>query len=242
MVPRVAAAPLDRGELMTLASHLFSAAERAAIDKTIESAEQSTRGEIVAVVASASGRYDRAEDLFGLLLALLGLVALWCLQPCLAGFTGADWETDAVSPLLLLAQMVTVFVLFGIGAWAAARWPLLRAPFASDVEMQKEVERRALEVFQQQRLRATTGATGVLIYVSLFEHKVRVVGDDAISAKLQAADWQAVCGRVIVGMKAGTPAQGLQAAIVLAGELLSRHFPRAADDRNELPNRLVLID
>ena len=226
---------------MTLASHLFSAAERAAIDKAIESAERSTSGEIVAVVASASGRYDRAEDLFGLLLALLGLVALWCLQPCLPA-ADAGWDAGAASPLLLLAQIVTVLVLFGAGSWAAARWPVLRAPFAGGAEMQKEVERRALEVFQQQRLRATAGATGVLIYVSLFEHKVRVVGDDAISARLQASDWQAVCDRVIAGMKAGTPAQGLQAAIALAGELLSRHFPRAADDRNELPNKLVLID
>ena len=227
---------------MTLASHLFSATERQMIDGAIESAERSTSGEIVAVVASASGRYDRAEDLFGLLLALLGLVALHCLQPCLAVYTGAGWDAQAASPLLLLAQLVTVLVLFGAGNWAAARWTVLRAPFVSKAEMQKEVERRALEVFQQQRLRATTGATGVLIYVSLFEHQVRVVGDDAISAKLQATDWQAVCDRVITGMKAGTPAQGLQAAIALAGELLSRHFPRVSDDRNELPNKLVLLD
>lgn len=221
---------------MPLASHLFSATERQAVDAAITTAERDTSGEIVVAVASASGRYDRAEDLFGLLLALLGLCGLWLAQPAL------DSGWDSASPLLLLVQLATVLLLFGAGSHAAARWPLLRAPFVPRNELDQEVERRAREVFQQYRLRATRGGTGVLIYVSLFEHRVRVLGDDPIAAKLQAGDWQAICNRIVQGLRSRDPARGLQAGIALAGELLARHFPRQAGDLDELPNRLVLID
>lgn len=214
------------------------------IDQAIEEAERNTSGEIVVAVASASGRYDRAEDLFGLTLALIGLTALWCLQPQISSLFSVEsgWSTGELSPQILVIQLMTVLALFNAGTWAAARWTVLRAPFVRNAEMQQDVDRRALEVFQQQRLRATTGTTGVLIYISLFERRVRVVGDDAISRKLTPADWQSICDRIIEGMNRKTPTQGLRGGIELAGELLARHFPRAADDQNELPNRLVLID
>jgi uncharacterized membrane protein len=71
---------------------------------------------------------------------------------------------------------------------------------------------------------------------------VRVVGDDAIEAKLTPQDWQAVCDLVVAGMKTGQAAEGLEGGIRKAGELLSRHFPIRPDDVDELPNTLVLID
>jgi putative membrane protein len=44
------------------------------------------------------------------------------------------------------------------------------------------------------------------------------------------------------GIRNGRAADGLIQAIEHAGELLSQHFPRGADDRNELINELKLID
>ena len=107
--------------------------------------------------------------------------------------------------------------------------------------MREEVERRALEAFQRNRVRTTAGGTGVLIYVSLYEHMVRVVGDDA-TAFITQQDWEAVCDLVVQGMKSGRAAEGLAQAIHKAGELLARHCPLQPDDVNELTNELVLID
>ena len=108
--------------------------------------------------------------------------------------------------------------------------------------MREEVGRKALEAFHQFRIRGTQGATGVLIYVSLYEHNVRVLGDEAISEKLKQQDWDDVCNLVVEGMKSKQPAEKLVEAIEICGQLLAEHFPIEEDDQNELPNKLQLID
>lgn len=80
------------------------------------------------------------------------------------------------TPTLGLAAVIAIIVAgFLVGATLATRFPVLRLPFIPPGEMRHEVERRALEVFQRYRIRTTRGGTGVLIYVSLYEHMVRVV-------------------------------------------------------------------
>jgi putative membrane protein len=108
--------------------------------------------------------------------------------------------------------------------------------------MREEVERRALECFQRFRVRATAGGTGILIYVSLYERMVRVVGDDGIAGKLGQADWDGVRDVLIDGLKAGRPTAGLVAAIQASGKLLEQHFPIQPDDEDELSNELHLVD
>jgi len=109
-------------------------------------------------------------------------------------------------------------------------------------EMTEEVERRARETFQRLRIRDTRNATGILIYVSLYEHMVHVVGDDTISAKLSQDDWEELTGIIIAGFKDGQPAEGIRNGILRGGELLARHFSIEPGDRNELVDKLHLID
>ncbi len=224
---------------MKSASALFSDQDRQAVAAAVAEAERSTAGEIVPVVASVSGRYDRAEDLFGLLVGLVALVVVWTL---FQGTTQADWIGEGIPTLGLLTVVLVVAVGFVGGAALATRVPLLRLLFIPRSEMLDEVERRALEAFQRRRVRATAGATGVLIYVSLYERMVRVVGDDAIAAKVTQQDWDTICALVVDGMKSGDPTKALVQAVRKTGELLTRHFPIQPGDRNELPNELTLID
>lgn len=223
------------------ASALFSTQDRERISEAVAGAEQKTSGEIIPVVATASGRYDRAEDIFGVLFALIALSIVWLL------FQGASepadgWSAGADLRLGLPIVLLTLVAGFAVGVALASRLTALRLPFILKSEMRDEVERAASEAFHRFRLRETAGATGILIYVSLYEHQVRVLGDSAISEKLDARDWQAICDAVTDGIREGKAADGLVHAIGLAGELLSRHFPREADDRNELLNELKLID
>ncbi len=81
-----------------------------------------------------------------------------------------------------------------------------------------------------------------MIYISLYERMVRVVGDDAISEKLGQEDWEDVCQSVLSGMKSGNAATALNEAILKCGVLLSQHFPNDPDDQNELANELKIID
>jgi putative membrane protein len=226
---------------MRRASQLFSAADRQAVATAVTAAERRTSGEIVPVVATVSGRYDRAEDLFGLVVALGALALAWLWWQDVRPI-GGEWAGGHTLVLGLVPILLIVLLGFMLGTAAATYVPALRLPFIRRKEMEEEVERSAAAAFQRFRVRTTAGGTGILIYVSLYEHLVRVLGDDAIAAKLSQAEWDSVCHLVIDGLRTGSPAAGLTAAIDRCGELLQPHFPRQADDRDELGNELRLID
>lgn len=225
---------------MKKASAWFTESDRKALAEDIARAESATTGEIVPVVATTSGNYDRAEDLFGLVFALISLSFYWLLRG-VAPF-GSKWSSGPAEGLSLPVVLSIVVVAFIVGAVLATAIPSLRTPFIPKSEMGKEVERRAAEAFHRFRIRNTAGATGVLIYVSLFEHTVRVFGDNAINEKVDQKTWQEICDLVVDGIRKGEPAGGLSAGILRCGEVLARHFPIDPGDKNELVNTLHLID
>lgn len=223
------------------ANSLFSVLDRRRIADAIAVAEAKTSAEIIPVVAAASGRYDRAEDIFGFLLAILAWALTAWLTPAVSLNPG-EWNSGGRFEFGLVLQILIGIIAFVIGIALASRFWSLRAPFASRREMEQEVETRAAEAFQRFRLRSTAAATGVLIYVSLFERRVRVLGDSAIAEKLKDRDWEGICDAATEGIGRGAPSDGLVRAIELAGELLAHHFPHGAGDANELMNELVVVD
>ena len=224
---------------MKIASSLFNAEDIRSVEVAIAAAEKMTAGEIVPVVATVSGRYDRAEDLFGLVFALIALTAIWML---FQSTTETDWTVTQSAALGLPAVVGILIGGFVIGAALATHFPVLRLPFIARAEMLEEVERRALETFQRERVRDTSSSTGVLIYVSLYEHLVRVIGDDAVTAELPEDELEDVCALVVNGLKTGRPAEGIRQAVKKTGELLSAHLPPTADSANELANHLIFVD
>jgi len=232
---------------MKRASTFFSDGDRAAIEAAVAGAEKRTSAEIIPVVATASGRYDRAEDVFGIVVAIAALCAVWfafsggsIADGWLAG--GAPASAGGGPAFGLAGAIAAIVVGFALGAALATRFPALCTPFASKTEMREEVERAANEAFFAFRVRSTADATGILLYISLYERMVRVVGDDAITSKLGQGDWDEIRDRVIAGLADGRAAEGLVDAIERCGELCAAHFPRAEDDQNELSNALRIID
>jgi putative membrane protein len=226
---------------MKKASRFFSDAERELVEEAVALAELRTSGEIVPVVATSSGRYDRAEDLFGVLVALVALAGSWLLFQEFSVAEG-DWGQRLELTLGPLQLVPIVLVGFVVGAILATLVPELRLPFIGRGEMEAEVERAARAAFQELRVRGTAGGTGVLIYLSLFERMVHVLGDEAISAQVEQERWQEVCDTVVAGVKNRRPAQGLGEGILSCGELLAEHFPVEPGDRDELANALHILD
>lgn len=226
---------------MKPASKLFSEDERRTIASAVMDAERRTSGEIVPVVATASGRYDRAEDLCGVTVALVALALAWSLFQDIRPVAG-DWASGRTLALGLVSLLLIVAGGFVLGTAAATLLPGLRLPFVTEREMREEVERSAAEAFHRFRVRKTAAGTGILLYVSLYEHMVRVLGDDAIGEKLSQKDWDAVRDLVIEGIRANRAAEGLSRAILKCGELLSRYFPIRPGEANEIRNELRIID
>jgi putative membrane protein len=219
------------------ASTLFSTADHDTIKHAIVNAEKHTSGEIIPVIASASGRYDRAEDIFGLIFSLICVAIGWCLfHNDTSSTSWSSFNFDLTSILL------TILLGFILGVLLTHFFPVLRLPFIPDSEVEAEVDRAAAAAFQQNRLRNTKDSTGILIYISLYEHQVRIMGDDAISAKLSQADWSRICDSIVTNFRQKQYTTGIVDGITQTGKLLAEHFPINEDDKDELANELIIVD
>lgn len=222
-------------------SRLFAEEDRKLVEDAIAQAEKTTAGEIVPVVAAASGRYDRAEDIVGLIAALILVSAAWIFLQDIAPARGA-WRSGP-APVLGLWRVLSLFVAgFAGGAAAATYWPGLKMPFVPKEEIEEEVGRSAAAAFSRLGAGRTREGTGIVIYVSLLERRVRVEGSGAASERISQQDWERVCRLATDGLRGGRAAQGLAEAVRAAGEVLAGRFPVRPDDKNELTDKLHLID
>ena len=214
---------------------------RKAVSKAVNEAEMTTSGEIVPAIATASGRYDRAEDIVGLFTAVISLAVAWLIFQDIRIPEGT-WASGFALSLGLAPCLLIVFIGFVVGSWLAGIFPALRLPFILRREMVEEVERRAHEVFSRERVRGTAGGAGILIYVSLYEHMVRVLADDAVADKIEQNQWNEVRDLIIDSIKKNHPDDGLCQAVIKCGEFLAEHFPPDSNDIDELTNELRILD
>jgi putative membrane protein len=103
---------------------------------------------------------------------------------------------------------------------------------------EEEVFEKALRVFRELELDRTAERTGILILVSLLEHRVQVLADSGINARVKPGTWDDVVEIVLEDIKRGDLCQGLCDAIERCGEILAEEFPIQPDDVDELPDRL----
>lgn len=226
---------------MTRASTLLASDQRAAVERAIAEAEKQTAAEIVMVLATRSGRYDRAEDTVGLLLAVIAVAAAWVLwqSPVIRW---DDWGTGQVLAFGLVT-VLAMFVFWALaGAALATRIPALARPFISRGHREAEVRRRGVEAFHLFRVARTADRNGVLIYVSLFERMAWVGGDEAVSTALPPGTWDEACRAITAAFRAGEPDKGLIQAVSLTGTALATRFPPGVGAVNELANTIHFMD
>ena len=100
---------------------------------------------------------------------------------------------------------------------------------------------RALQLFGQFGVWNTEHNNGVLIYVLMADHAVEIVADRGIAARVEQAEWDAVCRQMEQHYRAGRFRDGSVIGILGVGTLLGRHFPGRRRSDNELPNQPVLL-
>ena len=200
------------------------------IEKKIEEIENKTSGEIVPmIVYSSSVRGHMPALTFLILLAVYLTFA-------------AGQMLFHVSLQFVLMQIAAVSVVLISASVLAVRSDFLLRVLTSDEDLADQVERRAELEFWRAGLRKTDGSTGVLLFVSLAEHWAVVLADESISKKLPDTTWNEVAATLISGIKKKDVGQGFRDAIGLCGEILTPHFPIRPQDKNELPNKLVIKD
>ena len=108
--------------------------------------------------------------------------------------------------------------------------------------MRDEVDQTARAVFFDNRIHRTAGATGLLVYVSLFEHMAAIIADQAVTERLGQPALDELCGALTAALGDGDLTQAICQTVRDAGQRLGAVLPRAEDDVNELPDALVTID
>ena len=144
-------------------------------------------------------------------------------------------------PLLwasLLALLLPGALLFFTG-WLAA-WHLLLVQWLTFI-----VHWRACNLARRQfielNLHHTEGGTGMLIFVSEAERYVEILVDRGISSRIDNSAWESIVATFTENVRNGRVLEGFLSCIDACGSLLKQQVP-ATHERNELPNRLVVLE
>ncbi|GFO64178.1 TPM domain-containing protein [Geomonas paludis] len=208
----------------SIADDFFSQADKEAIKQAVARAEARSSGEIATMVVSESDRYREAEALGALLLSgFVGVVVAVLLHHV------TIWTYIPV--VVLLYYPVLLFL---------RRFPRLKLSFVGPRRLAEAVSERALVAFYQQGLYRTRMETGILIFISLLERKVWIVGDRGINEKIPPGYWKTLAERLAQGLREGRGAQAVCEVVEACGNELQRHFPRRDDDRNELSDEMII--
>lgn len=210
---------------------MFSQSDLDTIRAAVETAERRTRGEIVPMVVPSSARYRDASHVAGLILALLVLALFLTLD-----FGWGPWGWTGHHPGWFVLSALAAYALGTyIGRYSAVI--RLLTPYE---RMAMKVRLRAERAFYEQGLHKTREGTGILILLSVLEHRVQILADRAIDSRVPAGTWDSLVQDLVGGIRAGCHTQALCQAILRCGDLLAIHFPaRDGENPNELPDELI---
>ena len=219
----------------------LSTEDHALVTAAVAKAERESDGEVVTIVAARSDAYHDVALHYALLAMLLvpGLLALvpqgwidWA-----AGLT-LGWNAEFSRGALMLTFFVLLALVF-LTVRLALISMKLRMALTPGRTKTRRVHRRAIELFRTGCELKTRGRTGVLIYLSLLEHRAEIVADKAIADQVEPDVWGEAMAVLVDEVKAGRPGHGMAQAVEKVGEVLKRILPPTLDNPNELPDRLV---
>ncbi|MFH1152832.1 MAG: TPM domain-containing protein [Pseudomonadota bacterium] len=215
--------------MKSLAQQFLSHQDRETIVQTVREMERQTAGEIVPMVVSRSYSYPMADVIGGVVFALpVSLV--------LTHFIGG-WLWMGHQNMWLFLGVLTVCFLGFHQMCKHILW--LKRLFISHREMEEEVEEAATTSFLQQGIHRTRDMTGILIFISVFERRVRVLADQGINAKVQKGQWDKIVHIIVDGIKRKNQAMAICHALREVGRILEEHFPIKPDDRDEIQNLII---
>ena len=204
------------------AETFFTEDEKERLRQSVVAAESKTAGEIVPMIVTSAARYTEIE-LLGVVIGLFaGMLVEWF------------WSDPWGSPYFQLWPIIGAFAGFLI-----SRLPAVKRMLASKERIGDAVHTLALASFTDQGLHHTRDHTGILILIAILEHRVEVLADRGINEKVSRGTWDEIVQSISAGIKSGRACDAYCKAIERCGDILATHFPRQADDKDELSNRLV---
>jgi putative membrane protein len=222
--------------------HADSAQDNTRIARAVASAEAQSAGEIVTVITPRSDRYADVALAWSAFIAF----SRWPRsKPCPVSMSGWSIGTGPVG------QRMDGAVLFRPGAErrraqvrrnAGGAAMAEAAPVAHPgADPRARVHARALTAFRVGAESRTSGRTGVVLFVSLAEHRAEIIADHAIADKVDPEVWGEAMAALLGPLRENRLAEGMEAAIARIGAVLAETTPRMATTTNELPDGPILL-
>ena len=215
--------------------------DHARVSAAIAAAEAGSDGEIVAVATDQSDAYHDVA-LHWAVAVMIGSIALFAAFPRLLDFWG-DVFLGGWRPEPTVGELIMLVLVLSVAKFTAVLFILkylpLRLALTPGATKQRRVRRRAITAFKAGAERRTVGRTGILIYLSGAERRAEIVADEAIVKVSDETTWGEAMAALIAEVRQGRPADGMIAAIERVGAVLAEHFPRSAEDTNEIPDKLI---
>ena len=226
-----------------MAVAMLTDSDHARVSAAVSAAEAHSAGEIVTILTDRSDGYWDVALAWAALVAATAILMLSLTPAFYLGLidrvTGAwanEWTPGEIFAVALGGATVKFLGMLILQLWQPLKFFLVPPPVKA-----RRVRARAVTCFKVGAERRTHGRTGILIYLSMREHRAEIVADAAIASKVAPEVWGEAMAAMLVEIRAGRIADGMVAAIESVGAVLAEHFPRAGDDVNELPDRLIEV-
>lgn len=207
----------------------FSESDLNRIKKAVHDAESKISGEIVPVIVGKSGHYSIANYKASLLTASLAFL-------CIIFFDRYVPSLAVYDPLFIFF-IVLVSGVLGAGAsyWSDG----IKRLMLTQAHMDSATRQRAETAFISEEVFNTAQRTGIMIFISFFEHEVIVMADKGISSVVEQKVWDKIVLNLTDSIRKDKIVEGIEAAIQRCGEiLLEKSFAISPDDKNELSDDL----
>ena len=218
-----------------------SEADHDIVTAAVAAAESRTDGEIVTIIAAQSNDYDDVALVWASVIAFVAMSVIALFPTFYRGLYDAltgGWGHELTANQWL-GTVIAVGVIKWIGVWLILLWRPLRIALTPRAILAGRVRARAIDLFKVGTEAKTLGRTGVVLYLSLMEHRADIVADEAIAAKVTPEVWGEAMAALIERVRIGKPGEGMAEAVRQMGIVLAQHFPKGDENPNELPDRLI---
>lgn len=203
---------------------MISQKDQTEISKIIDVAEERTRAELIPMVVTKSDAYPAAHFRCAILMSFIFTVALY-LSPL-----------NILNPIYFIWIQIPGFVI----GYFLANIDMIARFFVTNKEMEEEVYQRALEAFFEHNLHSTDEHIGVLLFISRFEKKVKIISDRGIKEKIADEKWQTIIEVFKKEARSSNYIEALKASIPRIADVLALHFPQTGNNKNEIRNHIII--
>ncbi len=210
----------------------FGEADLQRIKAAVNEAEKKISGEIVPVIVERSGSYAIANYKAALISGMFFFVLMIILDRYVIDAS----LTIYYDPLFIFGVVVAGGA---VGAVIPNLVPPLKRWLISRSYMDEACRQSAENAFLEEEIFNTRHRTGIMIFISFFEHEVIVMADRGISKVVEQKEWDHIVSELLSYIRTGKIVEGIEAGIRRCGEiLLEKGFHKTPDDINELRDDL----